>query len=81
MSGDTAWLLGPILPPVSQNTPRCFQFDYNMFGGGMGELNVYFYDKTSSTKNKYWSVKGDMGAPWRQGKVPVPVGTNLQVLF
>ena len=79
VEGDTAWFLGPILPVITSSQPKCFQFDYNMYGAGMGELNIYFIDKSSSTKNKHWSANGNKRKQWRHGKVPVPVGSNLQV--
>ena len=49
---------------------KCFRFWYNMKGAQMGTLNVYL--TSNGVKTLKWTLSGDQGSTWRQGRVPIP---------
>ena len=77
MKDDNAWLASPVIPTVSTTDPKCFQFQYFMYGAAMGSLNILIY-KDGSFK-KVWSLSGNQGEVWRTGVVPLPTGVNQRV--
>ena len=44
------------------NNSICFIFSYNMYGSGMGSLNIYL--KSSEGKQLVFSKVGDQGQSW-----------------
>lgn len=51
---------------------RCLRFKYSMYGRGMGTLNIYHYDPSSSDKDigpPIWTRSGDQGEGWHNAEV------------
>ncbi|XP_036360425.1 MAM and LDL-receptor class A domain-containing protein 1-like isoform X2 [Octopus sinensis] len=57
--------------PLTNNgfTP-CFLFWYNMYGNGIGQLNIYIQD-SDQKETLLWTLKGDQGKSWQIGKIPL----------
>ncbi|KAL5006374.1 hypothetical protein ScPMuIL_015180 [Solemya velum] len=80
--GDKARLVGQQLS--SSLGFQCLQFWYNMQGEGVGTLNVYTSLTTSNTRteNVLWSLTGNQGSSWQQGRLPIPANlTNYYVIL
>uniref|UniRef100_A0A2C9KDP3 MAM domain-containing protein n=1 Tax=Biomphalaria glabrata TaxID=6526 RepID=A0A2C9KDP3_BIOGL len=61
--GDRAYLASQ---RFSGNQVRCLHFFYNMFGQGIGTLNVYM---NTTSLQKVWSLSGPQGRLWSPASV------------
>ncbi|XP_031568759.1 MAM and LDL-receptor class A domain-containing protein 2-like [Actinia tenebrosa] len=77
-TGNTARLLSKIFPATSG---RCMSFWYSMYGGGMGDLNVYLKDPETGAMEKIWSKSGDQGQDWKNAEVTIKRAANYKVVF
>lgn len=62
--GQVTKLQSKTLPPIPKG--RCIQFAYNMYGSGIGALNVYVIDAKNGAKSKLFSMSGDQGQGWHR---------------
>ncbi|XP_061173555.1 MAM and LDL-receptor class A domain-containing protein 2-like [Saccostrea echinata] len=79
--GDKAWLASQTFE--SSKTPiRCVTFWYNMYGSGIGTLNVYQYF-FASTPKPVFTLSGSQGQGWKQGSAELTstTGQDYQVLI
>ena len=70
--GQKAQLASETFPATNG---RCFSFWYHMYGSGIGDLNFYLKDATSTHLVK--SINGDQRNRWIQGEV----GLNSRLYF
>lgn len=66
--GDNALLASPWLRPT--NSSRCMTFWYNMYGTGIGSLNVY-QRVYPQPLNQLFTLSGDQGNGWKQAQVNI----------
>ena len=50
-------------------------FYYNMYGSGMGTLNVYVNDSL------IWTLSGNQGPGWNLVQIPLTLGLYLSIYF
>ncbi|XP_019616112.1 PREDICTED: MAM and LDL-receptor class A domain-containing protein 1-like [Branchiostoma belcheri] len=66
-AGDTARLVSP---EVTVQSPSCLHFAYHMFGGDIGQLNVYFRTDAGLSV-KVWSLSGNQLNEWHDGAIDI----------
>ncbi|XP_030575161.1 MAM domain-containing glycosylphosphatidylinositol anchor protein 2 isoform X1 [Archocentrus centrarchus] len=90
LEGDMARLLSPTFnmnsksssSSVSNNPTYCFAFYYHMYGKHIGALNIFLRQKGQSvTDTLVWSLTGNQGDRWRQGKVNIHPTTAFQMVI
>jgi hypothetical protein len=67
-TGDKATILTPYL-----NGPQCMKFSYHMYGGNIGDLNIYANNK------KIFSKSGEQGNRWVGVETPILEGGRYMV--
>ncbi|XP_042192325.1 neuropilin-2 isoform X1 [Callorhinchus milii] len=67
-NGEHARLLSPIIPPM--NSHRCMVFLYLMEGPNVGNLQVLLKKKSDDVM--LWSLRGNQGDKWKEGKIILP---------
>ncbi|XP_077865040.1 MAM and LDL-receptor class A domain-containing protein 2-like [Saccoglossus kowalevskii] len=65
--GDRAWLVSEHLQPTSG---KCFMFWYHMYGGSVGNLNVYV-ESANDQPTLRFSTSGNHGDLWHRGQITV----------
>ena len=55
------------------------EFYYNMYGGGMGSLNVYLVSATNGATIKLFSKSGDQGQQWHKKEVTIVSADSYKV--
>ncbi|KAI8514180.1 hypothetical protein Bbelb_085040 [Branchiostoma belcheri] len=75
-AGDTARLVSP---EVTVQSPSCLHFAYHMFGGDIGQLNVYFRTDAGLSV-KVWSLSGNQLNEWHDGAIDI-APQSLKVEF
>ncbi|XP_078334103.1 MAM and LDL-receptor class A domain-containing protein 1-like [Crassostrea virginica] len=77
-SGRKARLISPIY--LANTQPVCVKFWYNMYGTGIGTLNIY--KKASGVLGSpIWSLSGSQSRDWREASVTIPAGSAYRVVF
>ena len=76
-SGEKAWLVSDNRDPASS---ACLVFWYNMYGSGIGSLNVYT-KPSKGAMNQKWSLSGNQGNVWQRAQVNVPSPVQYTVIF
>ncbi|XP_052270077.1 multiple epidermal growth factor-like domains protein 6 isoform X2 [Dreissena polymorpha] len=79
-TGDRAWLVSPLLPPVS-HPERCLQFWYNMNGPTIGFLSVFKTRQGEAPGTKIWGMSGDQGPEWKNASVTVASADQYQLII
>ncbi|XP_057298293.1 MAM and LDL-receptor class A domain-containing protein 2-like isoform X2 [Hydractinia symbiolongicarpus] len=81
--GDKAAFKSVIFSPTT-GSGRCMSFWYHMYGASIGTLNVYYRSlkdgKTTKTE-LIWQLSGNQANNWIQGRVPIVMKTDYQVVF
>ena len=75
--GDKAWFVSEYRDPASA---ACLVFWYNMYGAGIGSLNVYTKQGKGPMVQK-WSLSGNQGNVWRMAQVNIPSPVQYTVIF
>jgi hypothetical protein len=78
--GDKAWLKSESLAGAA-NTPKCVSFWYHMYGINMGSLNVYVATNGSLPGDLRWSLSGNQGNQWNQGRFTVNSAQDFDVSY
>jgi len=76
--GDKAWLQSAVYTATGP-TPQCLNFWYNMYGRNIGGLTVYVFQNGSMPGNPIWSLTGNQGTGWKNGKVPITSSSQYTV--
>ncbi|KAH3785180.1 MAM and LDL-receptor class A domain-containing protein 2-like [Dreissena polymorpha] len=79
-TGDRAWLVSPLLLPVS-HPERCLQFWYNMNGPTIGFLSVFKTRNGDAPGTKIWGMSGDQGPEWKVASVTVASADQYQLII
>ena len=67
-TGDKATILTPYM-----NGSQCMKFSYHMYGGNIGDLNIYANNK------KIFSKSGEQGNRWVGVETPILEGGRYMV--
>ncbi|KAH9494980.1 hypothetical protein Btru_018316 [Bulinus truncatus] len=73
--GDKAFLVSQ---KFSSSQVRCLHFFYNMFGQGIGTLNVYM---NTTNLQKVWSLSGSQGRSWSPASVSFDSLVPYQIII
>ena len=73
--GDKAILQSASFQPTVGN---CFQFYYNMYGNGVGLLQV-FVQQSGQNATKIWELSGNQGQQWTHGQINFQSNNAYQV--
>uniref|UniRef100_A0A7M5U4P5 Uncharacterized protein n=1 Tax=Clytia hemisphaerica TaxID=252671 RepID=A0A7M5U4P5_9CNID len=61
---------------------KCFQFYYNMYGNGIGTMNIYIRRGKTVDPKPLWSLTGEQGREWLRGLVTVEEdSTNWKLII
>ncbi|KAK7462609.1 hypothetical protein BaRGS_00038362, partial [Batillaria attramentaria] len=62
---------------------RCLHFYYHMHGLGIGTLNVYATNLTTTSQlpPPIWSRSGVQGNYWKEAQVTIPLNSDFQLVF
>ena len=75
-------------PQVNQSTqllsslirgPKCLRFYYYMYGGGIGNLDVFLWPREEKDNYLMWRVSGEQGDAWIKAGVDVGFTGESQV--
>ncbi|XP_052272348.1 MAM and LDL-receptor class A domain-containing protein 1-like isoform X2 [Dreissena polymorpha] len=69
VQGDNAAIVSHTLP---SNLTTCLSFFYNMFGDGIGNLDVTIVDKCSGQTQRVFHESGNKGEAWKEATVSIP---------
>ncbi|XP_013390343.1 MAM and LDL-receptor class A domain-containing protein 1 [Lingula anatina] len=75
--GDTAQVASPYFEGTSK---KCFSFYYNMYGDGMGSLNLILQEFGRKPRIA-WSKKGDQGQGWKKANLQLTPAKVFQLVF
>ena len=71
---QSAQLLSPLI-----RGPRCLRFYYYMYGGGIGNLDVFLWPREEQGNYLIWRVSGEQGDAWMKAAVDVGFTGESQV--
>ena len=67
---------------ATSNSGKCMTFWYHMYGSTVGDLRVIFRSLNGLKTIKselMWSLSGNQGNKWMQGRIGIQMSTNYQV--
>jgi len=67
---------------ATSKSGMCMNFWYHMSGSTVGDLKVYFRSLNGATTTKseiMWSLSGNQGNKWMQGRIGIQMKTNYMV--
>ncbi|XP_070566390.1 MAM and LDL-receptor class A domain-containing protein 1-like [Ptychodera flava] len=64
---------------ASPGSDKCLQFWYNMYGAGIGTLQVE--QISGDTRTTLWSIMGDQGTGWQFGRIGFKQYNDYQLVF
>ena len=67
-----------LLSPLIRG-PKCLSFYYYMYGGGIGNLDVFLWPREEQDSYLMWRVSGEQGDAWMKAGVDVGFTGESQV--